>query len=169
MKKQALFIIFLIFAAALTGCQTPGRNPAGVIGSDGLDDAYGTAGVIPLAGRFTGGTEYPGMFASVLFAYDSSQVAAGERQKIEAVAQHLQMNPAHAVIIEGHCDERGSREYNLALGERRALAVRSYLSGLGIEADRIQTKSMGEEDPVDPGHNEAAWRQNRRAEFILYY
>lgn len=170
MKKQALWVIFLVVAAALTGCQTPGRNPAGVIGSDDLDDAYGTAGMIPLAaGRFTGGTEYPGMFESVLFAYDSSQVSAAERPKIEAVAAHLQQNPAHAVIVEGHCDERGSREYNLALGERRALAARSYLVELGIAADRIQTKSMGEESPADPGHNESAWRKNRRAEFILYY
>jgi peptidoglycan-associated lipoprotein len=169
MKKQALLVIFLLIAAALTGCQTPGRNPAGVYGSTGMDDAYGTAGIIPLAGRFTGGTEYPGMFAPVLFAYDSSQVAAGERAKVEAVAQHLKQNPNQAVIIEGHCDERGSREYNLALGERRALAVRSYLAGLGIEAERIQTKSMGEESPAAQGHNESAWRLNRRGEFILYY
>ena len=168
MKKQALLIVFLLIAAALTGCQSPGRNPAGVYGTTGVD-GYGTDGIIPLAGRFTGGIEHPGMFAPVLFAYDSSQVSAGERSKVEVVAQHLKQNSAVAVIIEGHCDERGSREYNLALGERRALAVRSYLSGLGIEVDRIQTKSMGEESPVALEHNDAAWKQNRRAEFILYY
>lgn len=170
MKKQALLVVFLALAAVLTGCQSPGRNPAGVVGSTGWEDMTGTAGMIPLAGdRFTGGMEYPGVFPAVLFAYDSSQVSASERPKIEAVASHLQQNPDHAVIIEGHCDERGSREYNLALGERRALAVRSYLVGLGIEADRIQTKSMGEEAPATPGHNESAWRLNRRGEFILYY
>ncbi|MBC8206507.1 MAG: OmpA family protein [Kiritimatiellales bacterium] len=109
------------------------------------------------------------MFESVLFAYDSSQVSATERSKIEAVAQHLKQNPAVAVIVEGHSDERGSREYNLALGERRALAVRSYLSGLGIEVERIQTKSMGEEKPASLEHNDSAWSQNRRGEFILYY
>ena len=166
MKKQTLFIIFLLIAAALTGCQSPGRNPAGVYGSG---SEYGGAGSIPLADRFTGGTEHPGMFDSVLFAYDSSQVSATERSKIEAVAQYLKQNPAVAVIVEGHCDERGSREYNLALGERRALAVRSYLSGLGIEIDRIQTKSMGEENPATLEHNESAWSQNRRGEFVLYY
>jgi peptidoglycan-associated lipoprotein len=169
MKKQTLLIIFLLISATLTGCQSPGRNPAGVYGTTGLDDAYGTAGMIPLAGRFTGGTEHPGMFTSVLFAYDSSQVSASERAKIETVAQRLKQNPAEAVIIEGHCDERGSREYNLALGERRALAIRAYLAGLGIEADRIQTKSLGEESPAALEHNESAWRLNRRGEFVLYY
>jgi peptidoglycan-associated lipoprotein len=169
MKNLSLLILSLLAAAFMTGCQSPGRNPAGVYGSSGLDDVYGTAGIPLATGRFTGGVEYPAMFSPVLFAYDSSQVSAAERPKIETVASHLRQNPAHAVIVEGHCDERGSREYNLALGERRALAVRSYLVGLGIEADRIQTKSMGEESPADPGHSEAAWRLNRRGEFILYY
>lgn len=169
MKKLAIFIIFPLITITMTGCQSPGRNPAGVYGSTGLDDIYGTAGVIPLTDRFTGGTEHPGMFAPVYFAYDSSQVSAAERAKVETIAQRLQQNPAEAVIIEGHCDERGSREYNLALGERRALAIRSYLAGLGIEADRIQTKSLGEESPADPGHSESAWKLNRRGEFILYY
>jgi peptidoglycan-associated lipoprotein len=73
------------------------------------------------------------------------------------------------VVIEGHCDERGSREYNLALGERRALAVRAYLVGLGIDATRLQTKSYGEEQPVAMGHDESSWSRNRRAEFVLFY
>jgi peptidoglycan-associated lipoprotein len=167
MKKQALSVLVLMVAAILTGCQSPGRNPAGVYG--GAAGEYGTAGSIPLAGRFTGGTEHPGLFAPVLFGYDSSQVSASERPKIEAVSQHLLQNPSVAVIIEGHCDERGSCEYNLALGERRALAVRSYLTGLGISSDRIQTKSLGEEAPAAPGHDESAWSLNRRGEFVLYY
>ncbi|MBI9020205.1 MAG: OmpA family protein [Verrucomicrobia bacterium] len=126
-------------------------------------------GAIPMGGRFTGGAEYTGMFEPVLFAYDSAQVSADQRAKIEAVGSHLKQNSAHAVIIEGHCDERGSREYNLALGEQRALAVRAYLAGLGIGVDRIQTKSYGEERPVVPSHDEAAWSLNRRGEFVLYY
>ena len=170
MKKIAFFLSIILTAAALTGCQSPGKNPAGVYGDDalGLGTMDGIAG-IPLADRFTGGIEHPGMFESVFFAYDSSQVGVGERMKIEAVSQYLQQNSGQAVIIEGHCDERGSREYNLALGERRALAVRTYLSNLGIEADRIQTKSLGEEAPGAPGHDESAWSQNRRGEFVLYY
>jgi peptidoglycan-associated lipoprotein len=167
MKKRSLLVIFILTVAALTGCQSPGKNPAGVHGS--IIGPMDMTGEIAMGGRFTGGTEHPGMFDPVLFAYDSSQVSSAERGKVEAVAGYLKENPATAVIIEGHCDERGSREYNLALGERRALAVRSYLVGLGIEADRIQTKSLGEESPAESGHNEAAWSLNRRGEFVLYY
>ena len=169
MKKAASFflcITLVLLATSLTGCKSPGINPAGVYG-DGVGVYDGS---IPLGeDRFVGGNEYPGMFAPVLFAYDSAQVAAGERGKIEAVATHLRQNPSHNVILEGHCDERGSREYNLALGERRALAARTYLIGLGIASERTQTKSYGEESPAAPGHDEAAWSRNRRGEFVLYY
>ena len=124
---------------------------------------------LSMGSRFTGGTEHPGQFAAVFFDYDSSEVAGSERAKIETAAQYLNQNSAQAVIIEGHCDERGSNEYNLALGERRAQSIRAYLIDLGISADRIQTKSYGEENPADPGHNESAWAANRRGEFVLYY
>jgi peptidoglycan-associated lipoprotein len=174
MKKQlssTLTALTLIAVILVTGCKSPGRNPAGVYGNDvtGIGGIGGVSGIIPMADRFSGGNEYRGMFSPVLFAYDSSQVGATERPKVELVAGHLKQNPAVAVIIEGHCDERGSREYNLALGERRAQAVRAYLAELGIEADRIQTKSLGEESPAMPGHDERAWSQNRRGEFVLYY
>ena len=109
-----------------------------------------------------------GMFESVLFAYDSSQVQPGEVVKIEQVAGFLNQNRSKSVVVEGHCDERGSRDYNLALGERRALAVREYLIGLGVDAGRAQTKSMGEEAPVAMGHDESSWGLNRRSEFVIY-
>lgn len=168
MRKLSYLILLVLAAAALTGCQSPGRNPAGVQGSI-VGPGLGMGGDLAMTDRFTGGMEHPGMFDPVYFAYDSSQVSPAERTKIETVADYLKSNPDTAVIIEGHCDERGSREYNLALGERRALAVRSYLAGLGIGADRIQTKSLGEESPAVPGHGESAWSLNRRGEFVLYY
>jgi peptidoglycan-associated lipoprotein len=71
------------------------------------------------------------------------------------------------VTIEGHCDERGTAEYNLALGERRAVAVRTYLVALGIAPDRLRSVSYGKEFPFDPGHTDAAWAQNRRAHFVI--
>lgn len=107
-------------------------------------------------------------FENVSFAYDSFTIAQSERRKIEVVADYLLANPQTTVVIDGHCDERGSREYNLSLGEHRALAVRAYLISLGVAGDRIHTRSFGEEQPLDPGHNEAAWLINRRGEFSLF-
>jgi len=167
MKKIISFvagICVLLTLSSLTGCKSMKKNPAGVYGSGGID---GMGGGLAMGDRFTGGTEHPGMFAPVYFDYDSSQVNGSERSKIETVSQHLKQNNSVAVIIEGNCDERGSNEYNLTLGERRAQAIRDYLAGLGIGADRIQTKSYGKERPKDPGHSEDAWSKNRRVEFVL--
>lgn len=166
MKKYGSFclgFLFVLAAVSLSGCRSLGKNPAGVYGAGGSLDS------IPLSDRFQGGTEHSDMFPPVYFAYDSSQVVDSERPKIETVSHYLKQNGSVAVIIEGHCDERGSREYNLALGERRALAVRAYLASLGIGTDRIQTKSYGEENPAAPGHDEESWARNRRGEFVLYY
>ena len=107
-------------------------------------------------------------FDSVFFSYDSFQLANPELDKIEQVAEYMSRNGAITLIAEGHCDERGSREYNLSLGEYRALAVRAHLIGLGVEGSRIQTRSFGEEQPADGGHNDSAWSANRRVEFMLY-
>ena len=107
-------------------------------------------------------------FAPVYFGYDSFQLAPEEVSKIEKVADYLNQNTRNVLIVEGHCDERGSNEYNLSLGEQRALSVRTYLVNLGISADRIQSRSFGEERPAVQGTGEDAWRQNRRGEFALY-
>ena len=108
------------------------------------------------------------LFPPVFFAYDSSQVNPEEAGKCEQVASYLKKGKGQGVIVEGHADERGSREYNLALGERRALAVRDYLISLGVDAAVIQTKSYGEEMPDNMGHDDTAWRANRRAVFAIY-
>lgn len=107
-------------------------------------------------------------FDNVQFEYDSAQVGQTERKTIEAVAEYLKEHPELGVIIEGHCDERGSREYNITLGERRALAVRAYLIGLSVDGAQIQTKSYGEEHPLRLGHDEDSWLVNRRAEFVFF-
>lgn len=104
---------------------------------------------------------------TVYFDFDKSTIKAGERSKVETVANHLKANPTQKVKIEGHCDERGTEGYNLALGDRRALAIREYLIRLNVAADRIYTISFGEARPVAEGHDESAWSQNRRGEFIL--
>ena len=107
-------------------------------------------------------------FAPVYFGFDASQLAPAELAKIEAVAQHLKSKPNRVVIVEGNCDERGSNEYNLSLGELRAISIRDYLVTLGIDAQRIQTKSYGEEKPAVAGHDEGAWAKNRRGEFAVF-
>ena len=104
----------------------------------------------------------------VYFAFDSYVLPPSEVSKIEQVAQHLKQNANHVVVVEGNCDERGSNEYNMSLGENRALAVREYLVKLGIAADRIQTRSYGEEKPAVAGTGEEVWRLNRRDEFALF-
>ena len=107
-------------------------------------------------------------FAPVYFGFDASALPAGEMTKIEAVAAHLQEKPGRVVIIEGNCDERGSNEYNLSLGDLRATSIRAYLESLGIAPNRIQTKSYGEEKPAVIGHDESAWSKNRRGEFAVF-
>ena len=103
----------------------------------------------------------------VFFAYDSDELDDAARQILTANAEVLKTYPTWVVTIEGHCDERGTAEYNLALGDRRALAAKNYLVSLGIPADRLRTVSYGKEFPFDPGHDEAAWAKNRRAHFML--
>lgn len=103
----------------------------------------------------------------VFFDFDKSAVKKTEAAKVIAVAEYLKAHPDNALEIEGHCDERGTEGYNLALGERRALSIREVLLNNGVAADKVTTVSYGEARPADPGHDEAAWNKNRRGEFIL--
>lgn len=104
---------------------------------------------------------------TVYFDFDRHEVKASERVKVEEVGVYLKGDANTKILVEGHCDERGTEEYNRALGERRALSIREYLVRLGIAADRIQTISYGEDKPAVPGQNEAAWAKNRRGVFVL--
>lgn len=101
------------------------------------------------------------------FGFDSSILSESAREALDRDAKTLREQSALEVTIEGHCDERGSSEYNMALGERRARAARDYLVASGVAYERIQIVSYGEEQPFDEGHNEAAWAENRRAHFVV--
>jgi peptidoglycan-associated lipoprotein len=103
----------------------------------------------------------------VFFALDSSEVGPEGQAILNANASAIKKYPTWFVTIEGHCDERGTPEYNLALGERRAINARAYLVSLGIPADRVRTVSYGKEFPFDAGHDESAWSKNRRAHFVI--
>lgn len=102
---------------------------------------------------------------NVYFDFDKYNLLSLAQQVLQRKAEWLRNNPYVSVIIEGHCDERGTNEYNLALGDRRAESARTYLINLGIEGSQLTTVSYGEERPVDSGHNEVAWAKNRRAHF----
>lgn len=162
----ALTVLVMVCALFATGCRDRkgGRRAGDNIGgvAEGSDQA--------LATRAEGDLNIltSVKFDSIMFDYDSAQIRDSERAKANAVADYLKSNPGVGVIVEGNCDERGSTEYNLALGERRALAARAYLIGLGADGAMIQTRSYGEERPVNPGHDESAWKLNRRADFVFF-
>jgi peptidoglycan-associated lipoprotein len=162
----------------LTGCRGGGDDGAasGISG-----DLYGDLPPITEFDSDFDGTELPAgrggigdmtavdssALMPVYFGFDSHTVSSGEMSNISAAVSTLMGDPSLAVILQGHTDERGSREYNLALGERRALAVRDVLMTMGVTADRIQTLSYGEEMPAVNGFDENAWSANRRVEFQL--
>ena len=106
-------------------------------------------------------------FKPAFFPLDSAELDDDGRAVVTANAAVMRKYPTWMITVEGHCDERGTPEYNLALGERRAVAVRTYLVSLGIAADRVRVVSYGKEFPFDQGHNEKAWASNRRAHFVI--
>ena len=106
-------------------------------------------------------------FQPVFYAYDQDTIDALGQQALNTNADLMKKYPTWIVTIEGHSDERGTAEYNLALGERRAIAARNYLVSLGIPADRLRTVSYGKEFPFEPGHDESSWSKNRRAHFVV--
>lgn len=101
------------------------------------------------------------------FDFDKYDIRSGDTEILKANSALLKKFPNVKIQIEGHCDERGTNEYNLALGERRANSTKKYLTSLGVTADRVSTISYGEEKALDPGHNEEAWTKNRRANFLI--
>ena len=162
MNKSLLFAAGLCVVLLSASCKTkPKDEYAGVDG----DFVSG----VPLPDRadgsaYLGGNVSKGQFSPVQFGFDSFEVSAAEMGKVQTVADAMRSSKQD-VIIAGFTDDRGTEEYNRGLGERRALAVREKLIGLGIGAGRVQTVSFGEEMPVDSGGGEAAWAANRRAEF----
>ena len=170
--SKMVSVVILISAAAVftTGCKLPWmKNRTSSTANTGTGTFKLPEDTSTLGDRknFAGLNPATGQVDPVLFGYDSAQIEATEQTKIQAVADYMKANPQVKVSIEGNCDERGSAEYNLSLGERRALAARAFLVSQGIDAARIETKSFGKEMPKDPGHTEDAWRANRRDEFKL--
>jgi peptidoglycan-associated lipoprotein len=128
----------------------PEPVPEDTVGSKSLDDLNRDSPLKP-----------------VFFELDSAELSTVSQGTLQENANVLKKYSTWQITIEGHCDERGSAEYNLALGERRALVARDYLVSLGVNAPRVKTVSYGKEFPFDPGHDEGAWVKNRRAHFVI--
>ncbi len=174
--KLPLFAIAVAILSA--GCTTTDENPDAAA-FDGADDTLNPGGWEE--GFGPGDSAYPetsfetlppvatppGVYP-VYFRYNESSIPAEESSKVGTVARFLADNPGVVVLLEGNCDERGTNEYNLSLGEYRAQAVRERLAAAGVSAERVQTVSYGEEKPAAFGHDEASWAQNRRAEFGFF-
>jgi len=151
-----------------TGGEVAGPGEGGRVGGTGGAGSEGLSG-IPQGPGHPGWPEDAETLKAdtVYFDFDSSVVKDSEKSKVSAVADYLKSNSGNALKIAGHCDERGTEEYNRALGERRALALREVLVGEGVAADRVDTISYGKDRPAVDGHDEAAWSKNRRGEFIV--
>ncbi len=121
----------------------------------------------PMASRSIDDLNRDSPFQPAFFLFDSAELTGEARTVLDGNASILKRYPTWAITIEGHCDERGTAEYNLALGERRAMAAQAYLVSLGIQGGRIRTVTYGKEFPFDPGHDEAAWARNRRAHIVI--
>ena len=181
------FALALVFAAA--GCahkpvrvtpMTPGPTPLPVEtqpttmqgGQLSPDSGIGST-ALPTADNalFQGMKEDRDALASYTahFKYDSAAVQKSEKSNLAAVAAALSADASTKLLIEGNCDERGTDEYNRALGERRALALREALAKIGVDPSRVRTISYGKDKPADTGHDEAAWAKNRRGEFVLLH
>jgi len=149
-------VVLVGMAGLLAGCQEPQAAAAGQgeVTQTGMRSGQACGDSTAAADR-------------VLFEYDSAELRPDARAILDALATKMQQQPQCGFVIEGYCDERGTREYNLALGEKRATSVRSYLAALGVDPARMQTISYGKDRPAVTGSNEEAWAKNRRAVMVF--
>lgn len=157
--RKLLVLCWIIAAVSVAGCSSKSSETAVVEDSvEQYDAAAAEAALREEARR---------MVKDVFFEFDSAELDPMAVSQLKNNAMWLVDNPSIALMIEGHCDERGTTEYNLALGERRAEVTKRFLEKAGVAASRLGTVSFGEEKPFDPGHDEAAWAKNRRAHFVV--
>ncbi len=161
-RKLALGLVAVAFVAGCKGKQTQSNQSIETIPTGGTNIESTPLSFDPMgsdSGKIAG-------LVTVHFGYDKSTLDATSRKDIATNVEWMKANPTVRVQIEGHCDSRGTIEYNVALGERRANAVKAYMVSLGIPAERLSTISYGKEKPLEMGDSEAAWAKNRRANFV---
>ena len=178
-RLLALFAVAFLFAACETASNISGDSASGSSSGSATGSAAGSAtssSTASTASSTSGSTAATQMSDAeklaqvgntVYFGFDSSELDGEAQATLDRQAAFLNVNPTVVVIIEGHADERGTREYNLALGDRRAVSVRDYLLAKGLDAARIRTVSYGKERPSVAGSNEEGWAKNRRAATVL--
>ena len=149
----------------------PGPGPGPTIPPIDTTTSHAGGGVLPDNWTPDMMNQDPAALAAytIHFAYDSAVIRDSEKASLQSVASALVADPNAKLLIEGNCDERGTEEYNRALGEKRALAAREALAKLNVDPMRVRTISYGKDKPADPGKNEAAWRKNRRDDFVLLH
>jgi len=174
LKSLLLLIVSVSFLSACAGTTDTTKDDSTVSGS-GSDASSSSSDSATTSATGSGSTwtgnplDNPDSLLAkrtVYFAFDESVIFDEDRPILEAHAQYLSQNPGAAVTLEGHTDERGTREYNLALGEQRAISVRQFMSLLGASGQQMRTVSYGEERPAALGHDEESWAQNRRVEIV---
>ena len=170
----ALFAIAFLFAACETASNVTGDSASGSSSSSASGSASASASKAATASSSTTSAKQMSdaeklaqVGNTVYFGFDSAELTGDAQTTLDRQAAFLNVNPALVVIVEGHADERGTREYNLALGDRRATAVRDYLLAKGLNSARIRTVSYGKERPAVSGSNEESWEKNRRAATVL--
>ncbi|MBC7713391.1 MAG: peptidoglycan-associated lipoprotein Pal [Rhizobacter sp.] len=174
MKLRSVLILTILAASlSLTSCAskktktTDGVDNTGGAEQTTLKDNGNNSGVSALELNGDSDSNRAGALKTVYFDYNSSAIAGSTKEALDSNAEFLKKNASVKVQAEGHCDERGSVQFNLALGEKRAKSVRDYLVGAGVAANRITVISLGKEKPVSFGHDEESWSKNRRANFVV--
>ncbi|MBC76560.1 MAG: peptidoglycan-associated lipoprotein [Halobacteriovoraceae bacterium] len=162
-SRNLFMALITLFALSLTGCASQSEKSDGAAS----DSVIAEDDSAPLELNGSSDDSTAGGLDTVYFDFDSSRLTSSARATLEANAEFLKNNQNVDIQIEGHADERGGEQYNLALGERRARAVKDYLVALGVDANRISVISFGKTTPKAFGHNEQAWSQNRRANFVI--
>lgn len=158
--KSFLLTVAFMFAVMFSSCTSKEEKVEEAVTPQAAEEPAS-----PEDTSLTGATDV--VPETVYFAFDDYTLSAEAQASLNNLADQLKKNTSAVIQVEGNCDERGSIEYNLALGERRAQSVKNYLTQLGIDPSRITTISYGEEKPAVEGHDEAAWAKNRRAEFVV--
>lgn len=160
MKKNSIIVLALMVTA---GCS----SKSAVTPDQGTTNQLSSSTMPSLPSGYGFDQWQTGPMGDVFFEFDSSTLSAEAQEQLKQNGMWMDNNAAKKALVEGHCDERGTSEYNLALGDRRAVSAKEFLVRYGVSPSRVETVSFGEERPFASGHNEESWAKNRRAHFVL--